>query len=65
MQTLYRIKKQEAQAQQERARKTLQREGLLARLIRLGEIKVTETDPALLALQRSLADAEKKKQSNT
>ncbi|MCJ1380633.1 hypothetical protein MMC17_003741 [Xylographa soralifera] len=47
------------------AKKTLRCEGIIARQIRLGNIKIAETDPALLALQRSLADAEKKKRSNT
>ncbi|MCJ1281071.1 hypothetical protein MMC26_000389 [Xylographa opegraphella] len=50
------------------AKKTLQCEGFVTRQIRLGNIKVAETeenDPALLALQRGLADAEKKKRSNT
>ncbi|MCJ1418569.1 hypothetical protein MMC32_004917 [Xylographa parallela] len=50
------------------AKKTLQCEGFVARRIRLGNTKIPETeetDPALLALQRGLADAEKKKRSNT
>ncbi|MCJ1398348.1 hypothetical protein MMC11_001546 [Xylographa trunciseda] len=61
LQLLYSITKRSSPPSQ----KTMQCEGFIAKHIRLGNIKIEETDPALLALQRSLADAEKKKQSNT
>ncbi|MCJ1391867.1 hypothetical protein MMC18_004734 [Xylographa bjoerkii] len=60
-QQLYSIKKRTSPPSQ----KTLQCEGFIAQQIRLGNLKIPESDPALLALQRGLADAEKKKQSNT